>query len=242
MADHPYNRHLFISDNYRMLRSLPSESIDLITTDPPFAKNGTFVGKLKPPLTEEELTVEPKTLASWGVTNPAEADKAGIEWPTGAVTAKFKDIWSWETDVHEEWLEGLLDTHPHIAFLIDDIRATHSDGVTAYIAYMAVRLIECHRVLKPTGGLYLHCDHSANGYLRMLLDGIFGHKKFRNEIAWCYTRPDDVTKRPSGWVTTCGIVPQSGSLVDAVDLRFRQQSAHPSGKPLETAAPIRSSS
>ena len=45
------NRHLFIVDNYRLLRGLPSGSIDLITTDPPFAKNGTLAGKLKPPLT-----------------------------------------------------------------------------------------------------------------------------------------------------------------------------------------------
>ena len=59
---------------------------------------------------------------------------------------------------------------------------------------MAVRLIECHRILKPPGSLYLHCDHSANGYLRMLLDAVFGHKNFRNEIAWCYTGPGNVKR------------------------------------------------
>ncbi len=59
---------------------------------------------------------------------------------------------------------------------------------------MAVRLVECHRVLKQTGSLFLHCDHSANAYLRMLLDAIFGKDGFRNEIAWCYTGPGNVTR------------------------------------------------
>ena len=189
------NRHLFVVDNYRLLRGLPTGSIDLITTDPPFAKNGTFVGKLKPPLTDEEIAGERALLASWGVNSAAEAAAAGVEWPTGRETAQFKDIWSWESDVHEDWIEGLLDTHPHIAFLIDNIRTIHSDGTAAYIAWMAVRLIECHRVLKPTGSLYLHCDPTANGYLRMLLDGIFGHARFQNEITWRRTNAHPLSIR-----------------------------------------------
>jgi len=54
----------------------------------------------------------------------------------------------------------------------------------AYLAMMAPRLVELHRVLKPTGSLYLHCDPTASHYLRMLLDSIFGAKNFRNEIIW----------------------------------------------------------
>ena len=49
---------------------------------------------------------------------------------------------------------------------------------------MAVRLIELHRVLKPTGSLYLHCDPTASHYLKLLLDGVFGADKFRTEISW----------------------------------------------------------
>ena len=49
---------------------------------------------------------------------------------------------------------------------------------------MAIRLIEMHRVLKPTGSIYLHCDHSANSYLRMTMDAVFGRENFRNEIVW----------------------------------------------------------
>ena len=50
-----------------------------------------------------------------------------------------------------------------------------------------MRLLECHRLLKPTGSIYLHCDHTANGYIRMAMDAIFGSKNFLNEIVWSYT-------------------------------------------------------
>ena len=54
----------------------------------------------------------------------------------------------------------------------------------AYLAIMAIRLIEMHRVLKHTGSLYLHCDPTASHYLKVLLDTIFGPERFRTEISW----------------------------------------------------------
>ena len=63
-----------------------------------------------------------------------------------------------------------------------------------YLAYMAIRLIECHRILKDTGSLYLHCDPTMSHYLKLLLDCIFGEKKFRNEIIWSYQRWTGATK------------------------------------------------
>ncbi len=183
---HSLNRHLFIVDNYYLLKSMDTASVDLICTDPPFAKNETFIGNLTPPLTDEEIQEELKTLKSWGIRNPADAEQSNVVWPTGETTAKFKDIWSWETDVHEAWMEDIKDLRPSVIPVIDTTRRTHAEGTAAYLAYMAVRLIECHRVLKPTGTLYLHCDHTANSYLRMLLDAIFGVDNFRNEIIWCY--------------------------------------------------------
>jgi adenine specific DNA methylase Mod len=59
----------------------------------------------------------------------------------------------------------------------------------AYLAMMAPRLIELHRVLKPTGSLYLHCDPTASHYLKMVLDAIFGASSFRNEIVWLRATP-----------------------------------------------------
>lgn len=63
------------------------------------------------------------------------------------------------------------------------------NDMSAYLVMMAVRLIELHRVLKPTGSLYLHCNTVASHYLKLVLDAIFGKENFINEIVWCYTGP-----------------------------------------------------
>ena len=74
---HPLNRHLFIADNLNLLRRLDNESVDLICIDPPFAKNQTFTGSLRPPLTDAERQLERDTLAAWGIHTPADAANAG---------------------------------------------------------------------------------------------------------------------------------------------------------------------
>lgn len=69
-----------------------------------------------------------------------------------------------------------------------------SKGIHTYIKWMEPRIRECHRVLKPTGSMYLHCDWHANAHLRILMDRIFGIKNFQNEIVWCY-RTGGATKK-----------------------------------------------
>ncbi|MYE09415.1 MAG: site-specific DNA-methyltransferase [Acidimicrobiaceae bacterium] len=61
-------------------------------------------------------------------------------------------------------------------------------GMLAYLTYMAERLEHCHRLLKPTGSLWLHCDPTASHALKMLLDAIIGADGFRNEVIWSYRR------------------------------------------------------
>ena len=62
-----------------------------------------------------------------------------------------------------------------------------TNDMMAYLTMMAIRLVEMHRVLKPTGSIYLHCDPTASHYLKLVMDAIFGTKNFRNEIIWDYT-------------------------------------------------------
>ena len=100
--------------------------------------------------------------------------------------AKFQDRWSWEKDVHEEWTDRITDDYPKLMEAIESARFAHSDGMGAYMCFMAVRLLEMRRVLKPTGSIYLHCDPTASHYLKAVMDAIFGWKQFRNEIVWCY--------------------------------------------------------
>jgi len=103
-----------------------------------------------------------------------------------AAGAKFQDRWSWDEDVHQDWVDKLQDDYPKIMEAIESARFAHSDGMGAYMCFMAVRLLEMHRVLKPNGSIYLHCDPTASHYLKACMDAIFGWKQFRNEIVWSY--------------------------------------------------------
>jgi len=103
-----------------------------------------------------------------------------------AAGAAFEDMWSWK-DVDSALMVRLSETHPFLVDFITAIERTHSKAMMAYIAYMAQRLFEMHRVLKPTGSIYLHCDPTASHYLKVVMDRIFGKDNFRNEIVWCYS-------------------------------------------------------
>ena len=180
------NRGVYISDNLPFLRSLNDECVDLVCIDPPFAKNDTFNkadSELKPALSPDEKENEKILMNQWGARNLREAERLGIEWPE-QIGAGFTDIWSWEKDVHEEWVDGIEADYPAVYAVIQAASNIRNDGIDAYLCYMAIRLIEIQRVLKPTGSLYLHCDRTANGYIRQLLDAVFGHGNFRSEIIW----------------------------------------------------------
>ena len=166
------NRTLAVMDNLPFLRSLNNECIDLIAIDPPFAANETFTGSPRPPISDAELAEE-KTLSH----------KHGVQHDEGRETT-VSDIWTWDANVHPNWLNRIEDDYPPVFKVVQAVEACASENEAAYIAFMAVRLIECHRVLKPTGSIYVHCDIHADSYLRMLMDAIFGADNFVTEIVW----------------------------------------------------------
>ena len=125
-----------------------------------------------------------RTLAGWGIGSQRDAESAGIEWPDADNTGRFSDIWRWEDDVHEDWVTRIEDDYPALAKVIDTARTAYDEGTAAYLTYMSIRLIEMHRILKPTGSMYLHCDTTASHYLKSAMDAIFGADNFRNEIIW----------------------------------------------------------
>ena len=106
-----------------------------------------------------------------------------------AAGAKFEDRWRWEVDVHQEWVDAIQDDWPAVWQVIEAARVAAGEDMAAFLCWLGVRLLEMHRILREDGTLYLHCDPTASHYLKALLDGIFGRKNFRNEIAWCYTGP-----------------------------------------------------
>ena len=101
----------------------------------------------------------------------------------GRVDAQLRDIWRWtvETENTYQWLpEGPLRNAINAVRLVSG----ETSPMAAYALFMGRRLAELHRVLKPQGSIYLHCDHNANWLLRVLLDTIFGERHFLNEIIW----------------------------------------------------------
>lgn len=102
---------------------------------------------------------------------------------TNAEGVSFKDIWD-ERDTKEEWHGLIAEQHPMLYAYLSGAEAAGSKSSKYYLIYMAVRLLEMHRILKSTGSVYLHCDPMASHYLKLMMDTIFGHQNFRNEIIW----------------------------------------------------------
>ena len=167
------NRTLAIMDNLRFLHSLNNECIDLIAIDPPYAANETFTDKPKPPITQAEFDEEVALAAAHGAPHNE-----------GIGETRVKDYWNWDDDIHPDWKARIAEDYDKVLAVIQAVEACATENEAAYICSMAVRFIECHRVLKPTGSIYVHCDDHANSYLRLLLDAILGAENFRNELNW----------------------------------------------------------
>ncbi|MBF2754021.1 MAG: site-specific DNA-methyltransferase [Gammaproteobacteria bacterium AqS3] len=84
---------------------------------------------------------------------------------------------------------------PDVNNYVDMVEEMVDAALSNYLVFMAVRLIEMRRILKNTGSIYLQCDIHNGAYLRVLMDLIFEHKNFRNEIVWCYTSPSAAKKK-----------------------------------------------
>ena len=98
--------------------------------------------------------------------------------------AQFDDRWRWEEESHPRWMDGIKDDWPNVWAVIDLARTAAGDDMAAFLCFMAVRLVEMHRVLRDDGSIYLHCDDTASHYLKALMDAIFGRRNFRNDITW----------------------------------------------------------
>ncbi len=97
----------------------------------------------------------------------------------------FEDTWHWNQKAEEAYHALVTQQDESISRMIEAMRQFIGENqMMAYLVMMAARLVELHRVLKPTGSLYLHCDPTASHYLKLILDTIFDVRNFRNEIVW----------------------------------------------------------
>lgn len=152
---------LFYGDNLLILRDyVPDESVDLIYLDPPFNSNRNY--------------------------NVLFKDESGTDSESQIVA--FEDTWHWGAAAAHEFDELVTNSSPAVSDMISALRGfIGTNQMMAYLVMMTARLVELHRVLKPTGSLYLHCDPTASHYLKIVLDTIFGMDHFLNEIVWHYT-------------------------------------------------------
>ncbi len=167
----PQNR-LFYGDNLDVLRrKIADNSVDLCYIDPPFNSKRNYFQIYN---------------------NQGSEDRAQAQ--------AFVDTWEWgeEAVAGFDWITDIerLHTGRLTEQTVDLIRGLEKvlkrGALLAYLVHMTQRIVEIHRVLKPTGSFYLHCDPTASHYLKLVCDTIFVADgrggDFINEIIWWYKR------------------------------------------------------
>lgn len=155
----PANK-LYYGDNLDILRDrayFPDACVDLIYLDPPFNSSRSY--------------------------NVLFKDESGRQ--SDAQITAFEDTWHWGRTAGDTLEDLLTQAPPRVGTAMGALREIiGANQMMAYLVMMTARLVELHRVLKPTGSLYLHCDPTASHYLKIILDTIFGAENFLNEIVW----------------------------------------------------------
>jgi len=161
------NNQLLYGDNLTIMRTMPNACVDLIYLDPPWnsKKNYNLIYKK---LTGQPVPEQEEAFCdTWEMDTEKEemARRMPIVLRDYGVDEDLVLFW-------KAWIDALRHTQPKLL---------------AYLVYMSYRLFEMKRILKSTGSLYLHCDPTVSHYIKVIMDGVFGHKNFRNEIIWHYT-------------------------------------------------------
>ena len=168
---------LYYGDNLDILRNkIEPESVDLCYIDPPFNSKRNY---------------------SQIYNNQGSEDRAQAQ--------AFVDTWEWgdEAIKGKEYINDVNNINNgkftnQTVELIKGLEKVLGEGsLFAYLIHMTLRIVEIHRVLKPTGSFYLHCDPTVSHYLKLVLDSVFCGKngEFRNEIVWNYRRWPTKTSR-----------------------------------------------
>ena len=159
---------LYYGDNLDILRRyVRDESADLIYLDPPFNSNQTY--------------------------NVLFQERDGSQ--SASQIKAFGDTWHWDETAARSY-EETVEAGGQVAEAMQAFRKLlGTNDMLAYMSMMAPRLVELRRVLKPTGGLYLHCDPTASHFLKLLMDAVFGSANFRTEIIWKRTSAHSDTRQ-----------------------------------------------
>ncbi|MDE0253394.1 MAG: DNA methyltransferase, partial [Rhodospirillaceae bacterium] len=166
---------LYYGDCLTVMQEMSLGSVDLIYLDPPFQSNRDYNAIYQ----DETGRPLPDQIEAFCDTWTLDADR---ERAIRAMPVLMREH-GIEDEIAEFWrlwMNALRKTNPRLL---------------AYLSYMVQRLLPMRGLLKPTGSLYLHCDPTASHYIKVMLDGLFGHENFRNEIVWRRTGAHGRAKR-----------------------------------------------
>ena len=159
---------LYYGDCLTVMERIPLNSIDLVYLDPPFNSNRDYNSIYKDetgnPLPEQIEAFQD----TWELTPEREREARAIPALMRSSGIDHDTAKMWEL-----WMRALSKTQPRLL---------------AYLAYMTPRLLRIYPLMKSTASFYYHCDPTASHYVKPLLDAIFGHDNFRNEVIWSYRR------------------------------------------------------
>ena len=157
------------------MERMPKQYVDLIYLDPPFKS-------------QQNYNLLYKTLTGKPVPEQAEAfcdtwEMDAQKWELAQkmpILMREYDVPDYYVEFWRLWIQALKNTQPHLL---------------AYLIYMVRRLLHMKVILRKTGSIYLHCDPTASHYIKVMMDGIFGHQNFKNEIIWRRTGAHNKSER-----------------------------------------------
>lgn len=155
---------LWYGDNLTIMQHMGKHAVDLIYLDPPFKSDANY-NLLYKTMTGKPV---PEQVEAFCDTWEMDAQKEAIA-RTMPVLMREHGIDDYYVDFWRLWMQALRTTQPHLL---------------AYLIFMVQRLLHMKSILRPTGSIYLHCDPTASHYIKIMMDGIFGHDNFRSEIIW----------------------------------------------------------
>ena len=163
---------LYYGDCLEVMRPWPGASVDLVYLDPPFNSKADY--------------------------NVLFGNRAA---PDAQQTLAFEDTWRWDENAAARVAAMRRAAASPARAAIAGLQGMLGNcGMLAYLSYMAERLLETKRILKETGSVYLHCDPTASHYLKIVMDAVFGHENFRNEIVWRIGWVSGFKTRKRGWI------------------------------------------
>lgn len=166
---------LWYGDNLTIMQGMGKHSVDLIYLDPPFNSKQNY-NLLYKTMTGKPV---PEQVEAFCDTWEMDAQKEAIA-RSMPVLMREHGVDDYYVDFWRLWMQALRHTQPHLL---------------AYLIFMVQRLLHMKSILRPTGSIYLHCDPTASHYIKVMMDGIFGHENFRNEIIWKRTSAHSGAKR-----------------------------------------------